>query len=118
MSGRDSGGVGWNTSVEPARLTKAVRMSDCLIMTTTLPFADMSPCGTDHSEVRACTEPGSKRVGLCPKGRPARNQDTFPTSSDTERAKTGAKRGRSAAPVMEAMTVTERLRAGNSDSTK
>jgi hypothetical protein len=28
-----------------------------------------------------------------PKERPARNQDTFPTSSDTERAKTGAKRG-------------------------
>jgi hypothetical protein len=37
---RRCGGVGWNTSVEPARLTNAVRMSDCLIMTTTLPFAD------------------------------------------------------------------------------
>ena len=57
---RRSGGVGWNTSVEPARLTNAVRMSDCLIMTTTLPFADMFPCGTDHGEIRACTEPGSK----------------------------------------------------------
>src|SRR5260370_42606860 len=68
---RRCGGVGWNTSVEPVRLTNAVRMSDCLIMTATLPFADMFPCGTDHSEIRACTEPGSRRVGLrLPKGGP------------------------------------------------
>jgi hypothetical protein len=48
-------------------------------------------------------------VGFSPKERPARNQDTFPTSSNPERAIAGAS-GENAAPVKEAMTVTERLR--------
>jgi hypothetical protein len=49
-------------------------------------------------------------MGIFPKEKPARNQDAFPKTPIPSGPKTGAKQGGVAAPVMEAMTVTERLR--------
>ena len=85
-------GVGWNTSAEPARLTNAVRMSDCLIMTDHSTFrrcVSLKPFGGERSQragepyhasstgMRAMPEssplqPLSERLSAIPERRPLR----------------------------------------------